>query len=105
MPFAFVPEKLETTTAPPESKFTPIVPTKIIGSLKFILTEILSPTLYKPLGVDDVIDVIVGRIVSMKILLSVAIFVAGNVKLKLFKAASRAEVFTSIKVAVKSPLE
>ena len=93
------------TQKPPESKLMPMVPIKVIGSLKLILTEMTDPTPYEPLAVEDVIDVMIGAVVSIIILEPVAIFVTGNVVTKLFKATSRAVMFTTTLVAVKSAEE
>ena len=81
-----------------------MVPINVIGSLKLILMAILLPALYGPFGVDEVIEVMVGAVVSMIMLLPEAILVSGKAVFKSFKAISRAVVFTTTLVAVKSAL-
>ena len=54
--------------------------------------------------VDEVMEVIVGAVVSMIISEPVAILVTGKAVFKLFRATSRAVVFTTTLVAVKSAL-
>ena len=56
------------------------------------------------MAVEEVIDVMVGAIVSIIMLEPVAIFVTGNVVSKSFKATSRTVVPTTTLVAVKSRL-
>ena len=103
-PVVVVPVKALIKHEPPEFKLIVTVPTIVTGSLKLILILILSPALYEPFGVDEVIAVMVGAVVSITISEPVAILVTGNAGFKSFKAASRTVVPTTTLVADKSAL-